>query len=84
MNRTIVNTLVAGVIAAAALAAPAQAGHRSHGHGHGHGHVVKFHNFHAHKFHAYRPVYVHYEPVCIKSKWVYSYGHKKVVCVLWK
>lgn len=80
MNRSIVKTLVAGLIAAAALAAPAQAGHRSYGHGH----HAKFHHVQVHKFHAYRPVHVHYVPVCLKHEWVYSYGHKKLVCVFWK
>ena len=66
-----------------ALAAPAQAGYKSH---FGHGHFVKKHYFkhshfrHYHKFHAYRHVY---KPVCVKYGWAYSYGHKTWKCLHW-
>lgn len=81
MTRNILNAVVAGLIAVAALAAPAQAGHKSHGHGHGH--HVKFHH-NVHKFHAYRPAHVYHAPVCVKHEWAYVHGHKKYVCVIWK
>lgn len=82
MNRTALTALAAGFVAIATLAAPAQAGHRSHFKGYGHG--FKFHTYSAHKFHGYGHRHVHYVPVCLKKKWVWSYGHKKLVCVLWK
>ncbi|MDX2156993.1 MAG: hypothetical protein SFW09_10850 [Hyphomicrobiaceae bacterium] len=81
MNRTLMSSLAAGVLAVAALAAPAQAGYKSHFHGH---HVKVHHVHHFHKFHAYRPVHFHYVPVCVKHAWVHSYGHKKWACVFWK
>lgn len=83
MTRSLINTVVASLIAVAALAGPVQAGHKSHGHGHGHGHHVKFHH-NTHNFHAYRPVHVYHAPVCVKHEWAYVHGHKKYVCVIWK
>ena len=84
MNRNILGGLAAGMVAIAALAAPAQAGYKSfkHGHGYGHRHHVTKH-FRFHKFHGYRRAY--HVPVCIKHKWVYTYDHgKKLVCVIWR
>ncbi|MEZ5855704.1 MAG: hypothetical protein R3D67_13525 [Hyphomicrobiaceae bacterium] len=82
MNRNILGGLAAGLVAIAALAAPAQAGYKSFKHGHGHRHHVTKHFGH-HKFHAYRHAYR--VPVCIKHKWVYTYDHgKKLVCVIWR
>jgi hypothetical protein len=87
MKSAILATLAAGVVAAT-VAAPAQAGHRHHGHGHGfkvkvhHVHHVHHRHFKVHTFRAYN--HVHYAPVCVKFDWVYSYGHKKWACVLWK
>ena len=83
MTRTLINTVVAGLIAVAALAGPVQAGHNSYSNGHGHSHHVTVHH-HVHTFHAYRPVHVHYAPVCVKHEWTYVHGHKKFVCVIWK
>jgi hypothetical protein len=74
MNRSIVSGLVAGLVAVAALGAPAQAGY----------HYKKHHHHVKHHFRGYHHHFVKYAPVCVKYDWVWSYGHKKWACVFWK
>ncbi len=79
MKRTFVFALVAGVLAATASIAPAEAGYRHKGH-----HFGKFHHFKAYGHrHHYGYGYRVYRPVCAKRVWAYHYGHKKRVCVAW-
>ena len=68
-------TLIASLVAVAAISTVASAGghgHRHHGHHHGHHHHFKHHHFK----HFYTPVYV----APVKCHIVYRHGYATKVC----